>query len=269
MKQRFIKILSFAVLLSSNFNAQTFNNLFRTKDRPDNLEDFDLQKFSWGFFLAGNNFDYKMVLNPTYGMDGNQSLVESKSTYSFGAGLIGKMRLNEFLDLRIEPGLHFVQRDLTFKTFDHINELYPGGFPLPDGSSTTVITEPTDVDIKKIVKSTYVDIPIMLEIHGDRWYNSRPYAAAGINYLVNLQSNQTSENDNQLNTFRSTTHNFGWSAELGIQFYFNRFKLTPAIRGTFFTNNEIVQDKSTTSPYWTPAISMLQSRAFMFVLKFE
>jgi hypothetical protein len=50
MKQRFIKILSFAVLLSSNFNAQTFNNLFRTKDRPDNLEDFDLQKFSWGFF---------------------------------------------------------------------------------------------------------------------------------------------------------------------------------------------------------------------------
>jgi hypothetical protein len=90
MKQRFIKILSFAVLLSSNFNAQTFNNLFRTKDRPDNLEDFDLQKFSWGFFLAGNNFDYKMVLNPTYGMDGNQNLVESKSTYSFGAGLIGK-----------------------------------------------------------------------------------------------------------------------------------------------------------------------------------
>ena len=269
MKQRLIKILSFAILLSSNLQAQTFNNLFRTKDRMDNLEDFDLKKFSYGFYLAANNFDYKMVLNPTYGMDGNQSLVESKSTYSFGAGLIGKMRLNEFLDLRIEPGLHFVQRDLTFNTFNHINDLFPGGIPLPDGTNSEVITELNDTYTKKIVKSTYIDIPILLEIHGDRWYNSRPYAAAGINYLVNLQSNQTSGDDNLQNVFRTTTHNFGWSAEIGIQLYFSRFKLTPAIRGTFFTNNELVSDNATTPPYWTPAISTMQSRAFMFVLKFE
>ncbi|WP_312825601.1 porin family protein [Epilithonimonas sp.] len=266
MKQRFIKILAFGILLSSNLQAQTFNNLFRTKDRQDNLEDFDLKKFSYGFYLAANNFDYKMVLNPIFGMDGNQNLVESKSTYSFGAGLIGKMRLNEFLDLRIEPGLHFVQRDLTFNTFEH-NSQYSGGtnYNLPFDP----ITNPSDEQINKVVKSTYIDIPILLEVHGDRWYNSRPYAAAGINYLVNLQSNQTSTSDNLLNTFRSTTHNFGWSAEIGIQLYFSRFKLTPAIRGTFFTNNELVSDNATTQPYWTPAISTLQSRAFMLVLKFE
>ena len=269
MKQRLIRILSFAILLSGNFHAQTFNNLFKTKDRMDNLEDFDLKKFSYGFYLAANNFDYKMILSPIYGMDGNQNLVEAKSTYSFGAGLIGKMRLNEFLDLRIEPGLHFVQRDLTFNTFDHINELYPGGFLLPDGSMSQVISDPSEEQIKKIVKSTYIDIPILLEVHGDRWYNSRPYAAAGINYLMNLQSNQTSTDDNLLNTFRTTTHNFGWSAEIGIQLYFSRFKFTPAIRGTFFTNNEIVSDNATTPPYWTPAISTMQTRAFMLVLKFE
>ncbi len=272
MKQRLIKILSFAVLLGSNLQAQTFNNLFRTKDRLDNLEDFDLTKFSYGFYLAGNNFDYKMVLSPIFGMDGNQSLVESKATYSFGAGLIGKMRLNEFFDLRIEPGLHFVQRDLTFKTFDHIND--PNNIPyFPDGTNYNLpfepILEPSEEQINKIVKSTYIDIPILLEVHGDRWYNSRPYAAVGINYLVNLQSNQTSGDDNFQNVFRSTTHNFGWSAEIGIQFYFSRFKLTPAIRGTFFTNNELVSDNATTPPYWTPAISTMQTRAFMFVLKFE
>ncbi|KFC20394.1 porin family protein [Chryseobacterium sp. FH1] len=269
MKQRLIKILSFAVLLSTNLQAQTYNNLFRTKDRMDNLEDFDLNKFSYGFYLAANNFDYKMNLNPVLGMDGNQNLVESKATYSFGAGLIGKMRLNEFFDLRIEPGLHFVQRDLTFNTFDRVNELYPSGFPLQDGNFAEVISNPDEAYTKKIVKSTYIDIPVLLEVHGDRWYNSRPYAAAGINYLVNLQSNQTSEGDNLQNTFRTTTHNFGWSAEIGIQLYFSRFKLTPAIRGTFFTNNELVSDKDTTPPYWTPTISTMQSRAFMFVLKFE
>lgn len=271
MKQRIIKIVSlFVIVLGTNAQAQTFNNLFRTKDRPDNeAGGNDLRQFSWGFYLAGNNFDYKMVLNPIYGMDGNKNLVDSKATYSFGAGLIGKMRLNEFFDLRIEPGLHFVQRDLTFNTFEHVNNLYPGGYPLPDGTYTDVITNPDITHTNKSVKSTYLDVPILLEIHGDRWYNSRPYAAAGINYLMNLQSNETSEGDNSVNTFRTTTHNFGWSAEIGIQFYFSRFKLTPAIRGTFFTNNELVQDKATTPPYWTPAISTMQTRAFMFVLKFE
>ena len=266
MKQRLIKILSFAVLLSSNLQAQTYNNLFRTKDRMDNLEDFDLNKFRYGFYLAANNFDYKMNLSPIYGMDGNQNLVESKATYSFGAGLIGKMRLNEFFDLRIEPGLHFVQRDLTFNTFEH-NSQYAGG--TNSNPPFIPITEPGEEQIKKIVKSTYIDIPVLLEVHGDRWYNSRPYAAAGINYLVNLQSNQTSADDNFQNVFRSTTHNFGWTAEIGIQLYFSRFKLTPAIRGTFFTNNELVSDNATTPPYWTPAISTMQTRAFMFVLKFE
>ncbi|GGG51206.1 type IX secretion/gliding motility protein PorT/SprT [Epilithonimonas arachidiradicis] len=270
MKHLFIKILSAAVILIGNqLQAQTFNNLFRTRDRQENREGMDLEKFSYGFYLAGNNFDYKMVLNPAYGMDGNKNLVESKSTYSFGAGLIGKMRLNYYLDLRIEPGLHFVQRDLTFNTFDKVNAAFPGGFILPDGSVTPNIDPPTDVDQKRMIKSTYVDVPILLEVHGDRWYNSRPYAAVGVNYLMNLQSNETSEGDNSVNTFRTTTHNFGWSAEIGIQFYFSRFKLTPAIRGTFFTNNELVQDKATTPPYWTPAISTMQTRAFMFVLKFE
>ena len=269
MTKRLTKIVLLSLAFGSNLQAQTFNNLFRTKDRPENMEAMDTYKFTYGFYLAANNFDYKMVLNSRYGTEGNKNLVESKPTYSFGAGLIGKMRLNEFLDLRIEPGLHFVQRELTFNTFDKVNnEMYPSGYPLSDGSVVPPIT-PTDVDKTRTVKSTYVDVPILLEIHGDRWYNSRPYAAAGINYLMNLQSNERSEGDNSVNTFRTTTHNFGWSAEIGIQFYFSRFKLTPAVRGTFFTNNELVQDKSTTPPYWTPAISTMQSRAFMLVLKFE
>jgi hypothetical protein len=37
----------------------------------------------------------------------------------------------------------------------------------------------------------------MLEFHVDRWYNSRPYVAGGFNYLMNLQSNSTSADDNQ------------------------------------------------------------------------
>ncbi|MDR6920392.1 MULTISPECIES: porin family protein [Chryseobacterium] len=258
------KFLLRALVLASVNIAVFADAQFRTRNRMDKLEDFDEQKFSWGFYLNGNRLDYRIVLHPRYGMNGNQNLVTSKESYSFGAGLIAKWRLNDYLDLRLEPGLQFAQRQLIFET--QSNDQYAAGtltnpafmpFPL------------TDKDKTREIKSTLVDVPVLLELHGQRWYNSRPYIAAGVNYIVNLQSNSTSEDDNMQQVFRSTTHNFAWSAEMGIQFYFNKFKLTPAVRGTFFMNNEKVADNANTPPYWATAMSTLQTRAIMFVLKFE
>ncbi len=239
MKKTLIKTFSLLFLGIFLFTQAQFRN----KDRQDRRQEQDSYQYSYGFYLNLNQFDYKLVLDPKYGMKDKENLVQTKPTYSFGAGLIGRMRLNDNFDLRIEPGLQFVERELTFNTQSN--------------------------DQVRRVKSTYVDIPIMLEIHADRWYNSRPYAAAGLNYMVNLQSNSSAADDNQQGIFRSTTHNFAWSAEAGIQFYFSRFKLTPAFRGTFAFNNEIVADNAGTPPYWTAAISTMQTRAFMFVLKFE
>ncbi|QOW11862.1 PorT family protein [Kaistella flava (ex Peng et al. 2021)] len=261
MLKNFFKTGIVAALCFATFsNAQ----LFRTKDRMDNLEGFDEQQFSYGFFLAANNFDYKLVLHPKFGMDGQKSLVQTKSAYSFGAGLIGKLRLNDYFDLRVEPGLQFVEREIYFDT--QSNDQFAAGTPANQPFTPRVLTE---ADKLRTVKSTYVDIPVLIEVHGDRWYNSRPYAAAGVNWMMNLQSNSKSEDDNQQGIFRTTASNFAWSAEIGMQFYFSRFKLTPGFRGTFMINNESVADNAETPPYWTSAISNAKSRAFMFVLKFE
>lgn len=258
------KFLLKALVLTSVNVAVFANAQFRTRNRMDKLEDFDEQKFSWGFYLNGNRLDYRIVLHPRYGMSDNQNLVTSKESYSFGAGLIAKWRLNDYLDVRLEPGLQFAQRQLTFNT--QSNDIYAGG-SLTNPPFTPFPLQ--DKDKVREIKSTLIDIPVLLELHGQRWYNSRPYVAAGVNYVVNLQSNATSTDDNMQGIFRSTTHNFAWSAEMGIQFYFNKFKLTPAIRGTFFMNNEKVADNATTPPYWASAVSTLQTRAVMFVLKFE
>ena len=261
MWKSFFKINIIAAFLLCSFaEAQ----LFRTKDRMDNLEGFDNQVFSYGFYLTANNFDYKLVLDPKFGMDGQKSLVQPKTTYSFGAGLIGKFRLNDNFDLRIEPGLQFVERELYFTT--QKNDIYAAGTPANAPFTPRVLT---DADKLRTIKATYVDIPILIEVHGDRWYNSRPYFATGVNYMMNLQSNSSSEDDNEQGIYRTTTSNFAWTAELGIQFYFSRFKLTPAFRGTFMINNESVADNSLTPPYWASAITSAKTRAFMFVLKFE
>lgn len=258
------KFLLRALVLATVNIAVFADAQFRTRNRMDKLEDFDQQTFSWGFYLNGNLLDYRIVLHPRYGMNGNHNLVSSKESISFGAGLIGKWRLNDYLDLRVEPGLQFAQRQLTFNT--QSNDQYAAGTLTNPPFTPIPLTENDKV---REIKSTLVDVPVLLELHGQRWYNSRPYVAAGVNYVVNLQSNSSSEDDNLQQVFRSTTHNFAWSAEMGIQFYFNKFKLTPGIRGTFFMNNEKVADNATTPPYWSAAVSTLQTRAIMFVLKFE
>ena len=248
MKKILIKTFSLLFLGMFLFTQAQFRN----KDRQDRRQEQDSYQYSYGFYLNLNQFDYKLVLDPKYGMEDKVNLVQTKPTYSFGAGLIGRMRLNDNFDLRIEPGLQFVERELTFNTQNNSDAL-----------------DLIDADKIRKVKSTYLDVPVMLEFHVDRWYNSRPYVAGGFNYLMNLQSNSTSADDNRQGIFRTTTHNFGWSAEMGIQFYFSRFKLTPGFRGTFFFNNELVSDNASTPPYWAAAMNTVQTRAFMFVLKFE
>ena len=258
------KFLTCLIFSAVGFTSFSDAQLFRTKDRMDNLEGFDNQKFSYGFYLAANNFDYKLVLDQKFGMEGQKSLVQTKSAYSFGAGLIGKLRLNDNFDLRFEPGLQFVEREIYFDT--QSNNQFSAGTPanLPFTPRTL-----TDEDKLRTVKSTYVDMPLLIEIHGDRWYNSRPYAAAGVNWMMNLQSNSKAPDDNSQGLFRTTSSNFAWTAEIGIQFYFSRFKLTPGFRGTFIMNDEMVADNADTPPYWSAAISSAKTRAFMFVLKFE
>src|SRR5690606_27040340 len=96
------KFLLKALVLASVSIASFADAQFRTRNRMDKLEDFDQQKFSWGFFLNGNRLDYRIVLHPRYGMNGNQNLVTSKESISFGAGLITKFRLNDYLDVRVE-----------------------------------------------------------------------------------------------------------------------------------------------------------------------
>ena len=62
------KFLLKALVLASVNIAFLGNAQFRTQDRMDRLEDFDQKKVSWGFYLNANMIDYKIVLDPRYGI---------------------------------------------------------------------------------------------------------------------------------------------------------------------------------------------------------
>ena len=253
MKKLVIVLL--LIIIHCGVNAQ-----FRSRDIMERYTDFDDQEFSWGYYLAMNYFDLKIHPNKEGLEHTGRYLVDVDSKGGFTVGLIGKMKVHDYVDLRLEPAMHFTQRDLIFNNVQKIIDE-----EIANGLETTY----TEQDVKRNVKSTYLDFPLFLNFHGDRWYNSRPYVQAGLSWLINLQSNEKKEKDNTDQIFRMKTNNFSYQLEAGIELYFKRFKMTPSVRGIFFFNNELVADNPGTPPYWAGALKSIHTRAVVFSIKFE
>ncbi|MAP79788.1 MAG: PorT protein [Aequorivita sp.] len=236
MKKLFL-VLAF-ICIANSVNAQWIFN----KERIANLENFDKKRFSWGYFLGFNSYDFKFDYKKQYADDNTDIMVARNS--GFNVGLIGDMRLNAYMNLRLEPGLYFTQRDLTFPGFTSEN------------------------DYLREVKSTYIHVPLLLKVSTKRLNNIKPFIVGGVSTSLNLSSNQKNPEDNEQGRFRMTNGTNYYELGFGIDFYLYYFKFTPSIRGVFALNNELVPDDDPNSP-WTGNIDKLATRGIFINFTFQ
>jgi hypothetical protein len=230
-------VAAFLVLFALQTHAQGAGSVFG-KDPIVNLENFDKQRVYWGYFLGFNNYDFKFDYK-TPGKD-----VQTKSVTGFNVGLIGTLRLQEYLELRFEPGLFYAERDLTFPGFDN------------------------EVDALRPVKSTYLHFPILLKFMALRTGNVRPYIEGGLSTTMNLASGSKSKDDNLEQRFRMKQWTSNYELGFGIDLYFEYFKFSPSIRGVFGLKNELIPDNDPNSP-WTSNIASMKTRAIMINFTFN
>ena len=226
------------LFLAQSAEAQGFFN----KERIANLENFDKKFLSWGYFLGFNSYDYKFEYENQYADDNTDILVE-KST-GFNVGLIGDMRVNQYVNLRLEPGLYFTQRNLIFPGF----------------------TE--EKDYLREVKSTYIHVPLLLKLSTKRLNNIKPFIIGGVSTSINLSSNENNPEDNEQGKFRTTENTSYYELGFGIDFYLYFFKFTPSIRGVFAMNDELVRDDDPNSP-WTGNVAKMATRGVFINFTFQ
>lgn len=205
---------------------------FSHKSRLENLQRLDDKKIGWGFNFGFNKFSFDLENNP--------NIAEVTNDISGGGisiALMGFYKINDLLDVTVEPGMNLTER----------------AFLKEDGE-------------KILVSATYIDIPVFIKLNGKRWGNTRPYLKTGLGFTLNLESEENNSNID-LNTIVLTKNNFNAQAEMGIEIYFKRFKLTPFVKGIFFLNDELV--KQSGSPDWIQSIDGLQSRGAVFALRFQ
>jgi hypothetical protein len=170
--------------------------------------------------------------------------VQVESTSGFNVGLVGDLRLHEYINLRFEPGLYYSQRNLMFPYFTK------------------------QLDAYREVKSTYIHLPLLLKFSALRTGNVRPYLTAGLSRTLNLGSNSNSTDDNLQQRFRVKSWTSNYELGFGVDLYFEYFKFSPSIRGVFGLEDELIRDNDPNSP-WTSNIESMKTRAIIINFTFH
>jgi hypothetical protein len=238
MKKLFI--LFIFLIIGQASSAQLF-----TKEKITNsVDNIDKQLLSWGFFIGFNSFDYQFK----YNQDLDDILVET--TLGFNVGLVSSLRINDYLDLRFEPGLIITQRNLQY------NPSYFDGLDFNDS------------DLLREIKATYIYFPLLLKVSTKRLNNFKPFILGGFSAALNLSSNEENPDDNSSGQFRSKKNVLFYELGFGIDFYNQWFKFTPSIRGVFAINDEIIQDVDPNSP-WTGNVNTMKTRGIFINFTFQ
>lgn len=238
MKKLFF-VLSF-IFVALTANAQLF-----TKENIKNQENIDKMKYSWGYFLGFNNYDF----NFDYNQDREDIQVEK--SLGFNVGLIGNMRINEHLDLRLEPGLIISRRNLIY------DESYFEG------------TDFNNSDLIREVSSTYIHFPLLLKFSAKRFNNIKPFVVGGFSAALNLSSNEENPDDNTVGQFRTKRGMLFYELGIGIDLYLFYFKFTPSIRGVFAINDELIRDNDDANSPWTSNVHSMKTRGLFINFTFQ
>lgn len=241
MKYFFIAIAFLFITQTSN--AQLFKKEKVTYDANQGRGSTENNLLRWGYFLGVNSYDFKF--------DYNQDLrdIYVNRSPGFNVGLIGNLRVNSFLDLRLEPGLLITNRELNYSRSYF------------DGTER-------DSDLIREVKSTYIHIPLLLKISTKRINNFKPFIVGGFSTAINLSSNEDNPEDNKNGQFRTKTSPLFYELGFGIDMYLYNFKFTPSIRGLFGINDELIRDENPNSP-WTSNIASMKTRGVFINFTFQ
>jgi hypothetical protein len=223
-------------------NAQYSHGIF-SKDPIINLENFQQQRVYFGFYLGFNSYDFKLDYKEV------TSDVQVKKTTGFNVGVVADLKLQEYINLRFEPGLYVTKRDLYYPEsyFDHI---------------------PNSSEKLREVNSTYIHFPLLLKFSSQRTGNVRPYLLGGASATLNLSSNSKSKDDNSENKFRVKPWTTNYEIGFGIDIFSEYFIFSPSIRGVFGLSDELIRDNDPNSP-WTGNIESLKTRAVFINFTFH
>ncbi len=237
------------------------------KMKLNHLTTFDEKRLHFGFTLGVNTLDFSvsnyasLKENPQFAssnwMDYQNEVSPEKVVRAdvaqlipgFTVGIVSNLRLNRSLDLRFLPGMSFGERKLQYN-LEVKDDLVTYSEPQYDYS----------------IKSTFIDLPLLIKYKADRINNGRPYVIFGGAMRIDISK------------FASTDlvglQRDGYYAELGAGWdsYLQFFRLSVEAKVSLGLNNQLGPGPgqgTNQREYYTDALKSLRSNVFTLLFHFE
>ena len=170
--------------------------------------------------------------------------ISSPVTPGFGLGFVTDLRLGKHLNLRLTPALTFTDRSLDYNYRD------------------SALFQP------RKLQATMVDLPIGIKLKSDRRKNYRAYLIGGIKYSQDIISKKKTDNTDRPDLeklVKNTRNILSYEAGIGLDLYFEFFKLSPEIKLSNSFNNVLQAEDHV----YSKPIDKLFLRNLQFSLYFE
>lgn len=183
---------------------------------------------------------------------GRLKYITSSFNPGFHLGLLASLKVTDNLDLRFTPDVNFSDKTLIF-AYDSLSS-----------SLGSNISNP----IQKTVQSTYVDFPLLLKFKSDRKGNIRSYIIGGIQYSYDIIPKKKTDDtglDPVQKLVKIQSNSLSYKLGIGLDFYYEYFKMSPEISVTNGLFNVLNQDQN---PFSNP-IQKLIPTSIQFTVYFE
>lgn len=146
--------------------------VFGQRSRPHNLSTFDNKQFHFGYSVGVNWMGFTSIPASK-----DTFYIDLKQHPGININLITSLRLGKYLDLRMNPGIQFSQRDLTVYEYDRI--------PNEDPTKLDTAYAIGQFGPKKI-ESVFLEVPLLIKYRSKRVNNFAPFVIAGVNPRFDL-----------------------------------------------------------------------------------
>ena len=206
-----------------------------------NMPDHDQQRYYFGITFGLNYSVYNINYTEAFATTDTFKRIQPHWQPGFNMGLIGNLKLTNFIDLRFVPSLAFAEKNLE----------YEYGYP-------------TDSTVNKTIESIYMHLPLQLKFKSDRIKNFRFYGLGGGKFDYDLRANARSHRPDEF--LKVSAVDWGFEAGVGFEFYYPEFIFSPEIKLSQGLTNQLFPDHHL---QLTNAINSLHTRMIVISIHLE
>ncbi len=232
-----------ATVLAAAATAATAQGQFNTKTQ--NLANFDLRLFHFGFLLGYNTADFHMDLKPSAPFADSLLVLDHEKQPGFNLGIISSLNMSDHFSLRFLPSLSFQDRLLRYRF-----RTSTGGLAV----------------YEKPVESTYLEFPLLLKFRSSRINNFAVYLIGGGKVSIDMASQKDVNNElDEEVVVKLEKYDYSVEVGGGFDMFLPYFKFGIELKTAVGLPNLLIDDGTRFS---TP-IESLRSKTFVLSFTFE